>query len=347
MNTKTHINLSRRELNIKQREINKYLNILKDIDKYSFSNNSEDPFIQKCYLREKSLRINITKALLEIITHWEKPDFNGKLNHWQKNKVERNINNLKLYIEKLLKELKKEHIEEYCKNYNSLQPIFVEKDNLILLINSFYGSIIFDIIWASDISIGDLISIANGKVNLENLKKKLPSKVKLIKNTITPFLENNKKYKEFASTITEAIKCYKKNIYKGASILIIVSIEGLVRKLGEFLIKKQNIEKKEYYSLNNFLRNTKWKKDFEINSTELILITGDCIFKEDTPLDDKIVLIDLKTRLDFLRRRFKEDRDAILHGEKQFGFIWDLYINLSALYEVYLTIKYYEKLYKE
>jgi hypothetical protein len=62
------------------------------------------------------------------------------------------------------------------------------------------------------------------------------------------------------------------------------------------------------------------------------------------PLEE--IKISFKDRLDFLRRRFKEDRDLILHGlEKDYGKEWNLFVNFSALNQVYETCEYYRKLY--
>ena len=56
--------------------------------------------------------------------------------------------------------------------------------------------------------------------------------------------------------------------------------------------------------------------------------------------------INLKTRLDFLRRRFKDDRDLILHGvEHNYSTKWNLFLNFSALSHVYEVICYYDNLY--
>ena len=59
------------------------------------------------------------------------------------------------------------------------------------------------------------------------------------------------------------------------------------------------------------------------------------------------IKINLKTRLDFLRKRFKEDRDLILHGlESEYGSNWHLFINFSALAQVHKAVTYYDKLHE-
>jgi hypothetical protein len=83
------------------------------------------------------------------------------------------------------------------------------------------------------------------------------------------------------------------------------------------------------------------------------MITGqDKTLKEEfedslkNPLDK--VKVNLKTRLDFLRRRFKDDRDLILHGlQDDYGRGWNLFLNFSALSHVYAVLKYYDDLYNK
>ena len=129
--------------------------------------------------------------------------------------------------------------------------------------------------------------------------------------------------------------------------LILVGLEGLVRKLGRSLIHRQGLDesflKKEYYSLDLFLRNIPWESDIKINKSRLMFITGDYVFNDErNGSSDEYVYTDLKTRLDFLRRTFKKERDTTLHGHlTNIGEVWDLYRNYSALYEVYLVIKNY------
>ena len=132
---------------------------------------------------------------------------------------------------------------------------------------------------------------------------------------------------------------------------MLIAIEGLVRKLGSKLIKWQNLDEKhlvtKYNSLDKFLRAIPWKEDFQIDKGRLMFITGDFVFKKDSSFKEiDNMKINLKTRLDFLRRTFKGERDLILHGQKSdFGEVWDLYRNFSALNEVFLVIKQYEELY--
>lgn len=314
----------------------------------NFENDSPDEFILECIIRENCIKNNIGRAFRSLNEHIEQPGIEGYLNIWQKNKVERNKKTLIKYIEKLYVKLDRKEIISYCKNKHPLQPAFYEDDEMIFWINSYYGNVLLDIMWANDISVSDVINVSKGIIDKENLAKKIPEKIKVIKREIIPFLKKHDDYKNYVDSINESVMSYKKKLYQGASLLILPTIEGIVRKLGTYLIKTQELGDKylhkEYNSLDSFLRNIPWKEDIEIEKSRLMFITGDYEFMDERKFDKKNdnVKVNLKTRLDFLRRIFKKERDTTLHGNMEnIGDSWDLYRNYSALFEVYLTLRYY------
>jgi len=311
-----------------------------------FDEHLKDKLTLDCLEREKSIKSTINTVSRYIIENIERPGFSGKLTHWQEAKIERNIENLIKYIEKLFPLLEKENIIEYCRDRKKHLPVGHIPDMLIIPINSFYASAVLDIVWASDLSVGDLINISKGKINHKSLASKLPSKVRIIRNEIIPFLSKQPNYSDYIPYIRESVKSHKNKLFFGASLIILVVIEGLVRLLGRELISRQNLGAKylnqKYYSLDSFLRKIPWEKDIKIEEDRLMFLSGDYKFAE-SRIETKYQHIDLKTRLDFLRRTYKKERDAILHGEMDgLGEAWDLYRNYSALYEVYLTIKSYK-----
>ncbi len=285
----------------------------------------------------------------------ERPEkISSHQSYYQKVRIKRNIKKLGEYIEYLAGQLDKDKIIEF---YNSqkgpLYNHFVDIDMPYLINYSYYGSIIIDILWANDITITEAMYISAGRLKLESLGKKLPSKINELKIKILPFFKNNKIGKKHYSTLKEAVDCLDKKINKGANLLLLTSVEGIVRDLGSFLIQKQNlnidINDREYNSLDSFLRKIEWKNDYEISKIRLSLLTGNYELFINRDSNDFLQneQISLKTRLDFLRRRFKEDRDLILHGvESDYGKEWHLFVNLSALSQIYETVKYYLKKYK-
>jgi hypothetical protein len=329
--------------------------LLKRIETKLFPNKPTSDFEQRCKSREVSLKEYIEICRLMIMHHIEKPaDKNGKLSFWKKEKIKKNMGNLIKYTEELAEELDKNKIEEYCKTPRFLMSPF-EPDIIFLIQNSYYASVITDILWASEITLNEAMEISAGNLDIEDLGKKLPSKIKETKSIIIPYLKRNKKYYRHVPNLKEAVNCYEKKFRKACNLILMTTIEGLVRDLAEFLNEKQglhlDLSTTKFHSLDSLLRNVNWINDYEISATQLTLIIGqDLTSNERPPRPDDNLLgytkIDLKTRLDFLRRRFKDDRDLILHGvDHDFGKTWNLFLNFSALSHVYEVIKYYDKLY--
>lgn len=64
-------------------------------------------------------------------------------------------------------------------------------------------------------------------------------------------------------------------------------------------------------------------------------------------VDQQPVMVSLKVKLQFLLRRFKEDRNAIIHGHfVDLDKKWKCYVNFSALVNLYRLILELESLYK-
>lgn len=321
-----------------------------------FPDKPTSDFEQRCKDREVAIKEYIELCRLMIMHHIDKPaDIGKKLSFWKKEKIRKNMGNLIKYTEELAEELDKEKIKEYCRSPRFLLTPF-QPDITFLIQNSYYASVITDILWADEITLNEAMEISAGHLNIEDLGKKLPSKIKQTKAIIIPYIRKSKKYLRHAQNLKEAVDCYEKKFYKACNLILMTTIEGFVRDLAEFLNEKQELNvdlaANKYNSLDSLLRNVNWIKDFEISASRLSLIIGqDQTSREQAPHSDDNLLgfskVDLKTRLDFLRRRFKDDRDLILHGvDHDYGKRWNLFLNFSALSHVYEVIIYYDKLYK-
>jgi hypothetical protein len=327
----------------------------KRIETNLFPDKPTSDFERICFEREESIKEYIEICRLMIIHHIDKPsDKGGKLSYWKKEKIKRNMGNLIKYTEELAEELDKSKIEEYCRTPRFLMTPF-QPDIIFLIQNSYYASVITDILWAKEITLNEAMEISAGKLNIQDLGKKLPTKIKETKAIILPYLRKSKKYFRHTSNLKEAIGCYEKKFFKACNLILMTTIEGLVRDLAEFLNECQglglDLSSSKFNSLDSLLRNVNWAKDFKISASQLSLIIGQDQTSsekqprsEDNPLGYS--LIDLKTRLDFLRRRFKDDRDLILHGvDPDYGKTWNLFLNFSALTHVFEVITYYDKQY--
>ncbi len=326
-------------------------NILDKIESKSIFSESKEEDITKYIQRETTIKNTILRTIHALHVYDEKKEFLKKKDYWKLGKVKQNEEILFKYLERLLLKLNKNEIIKYCNESNSFTPLTREEDDILLILVSYYSCIEMDILWDSDISVLQAIKISQGKLTQSDLLKNLPCKVRFINKTILPFIEKSKLYNPHYKILRESMKSYEKKLYCGCNLLLLVSIEGLVRDLGYYLIDKQALDKSklkdEYSSLDSFLREIPWKKDIEIDSNKLLFINSEYKFREDKTYDiNPSVNVDLKNRLDFLRRRFKEDRNLILHGlDTEYGNPWNLYMNFSALTEVFMTIKSFENKY--
>lgn len=263
-------------------------------------------------------------------------------------RVKRSLKRYSDYIDYLAEELEREKII----NFFSKQQLFFANYDIdipFIVANSYYGSIKYDLYWITDLKLYDALDISVGNKNVDELASYLPTTFKNFKSDIHNYFKSEEFFKEFKDTFQEIEKAYKVKLFRACSLLILTSIEGIVRKLGHFLIEKRDlkIKSKDYAnSLDGFLRKVEWEKDYPVSYSKYRLITGDCDFCKGNEPNE--IMITFQERLDFLRRRFKEDRDLILHGlENDYGKEWHLFINFKALEEVYKTSKFYIELYKE
>ena len=317
-----------------------------------FTKNPTSDFEKKCRLREEGIK-EYLDVIGEIIKqHISKPGYSrNKLSHWKQEKIKSCIKNLADYIDELVKELNKVKIETYCRQLtplNFLRSPF-DPDITLLILNSYFGSIVTDIYWIKTITIQEAMQISGGNLDISELGKRTPLAIAHVQT----FLKNNKKllneYENHIKTIEEAFNCYKNKYYKAFNLLLLTSIEGLTRNLGAYLVRKQGLEVDPYSetfnSLDSFLRKIPWKADLKSSRMSLAMMTchyerinyNDPFAKRPDPFEE--INITLKNRLDFLRRRFKENRDLILHGqETEYDKPYHGFINASALYEVLETI---------
>jgi hypothetical protein len=147
-------------------------------------------------------------------------------------------------------------------------------------------------------------------------------------------------------------------LLNAGNVLLLTTIEGLVRDLAVVVCNYQkidvNLDSEEYNSLSNLLRKIPWEKDIFIDHSQLSILNQDRVPHvinwgyplqwNDNFINGTYTEINLNERLGFLKRRFKEHRDNILHGDNiEYGNSFHLYTNLSALSEVLKVAEYYHK----
>jgi hypothetical protein len=323
-----------------------------------FPGSSTDAFIIKCKQREENIKTFLNVCWKIIEQHLYTPGLETKrLSHWKKVKIESNIKNLLAYLDELVLALNKQSIEDTInsKGITLQSKIVFEPDFNLLTINSYYGSIVTDIYWIDSLTVRDATLIGKGELDLNELIKYSDLKISFFKKLLKEHRSTFEGYK--LDSLKEALKCFDYKLYKAFNLLLLNIIEGITRKLGMYLIDQQKLDvdahDEEYNSLDSFLRKIPWKKDLEISISKYILLTGDYSRSQieknqDIPPLPKTIFVNLKSRLDFLRRRFKENRDMVIHGDElEYDDKLQSFINISALVEVLSAIIEYKCLYKK
>lgn len=333
-----------------------------------FEKDSKDKFTSYCRKREDELKCAIDICGVMLHHHIEKPGLKGKIDFWKKEKIKDNIQNIWYYTFELNQKLNKESIEKNVKNQmSSILPIFInqEPDLVFLILHSYYGSILTDLNWIKDMPFQLTFGLASGYLNIEEIGKLLPKRIAQLKRFLDSENELVERYKSAFHSIGELLVCYEHKCYKSFNVLAIVTIESLVRQFGKYLIEKQGLEidteSDRYNSIDSFLRKIPWKDRIKYSKTSAKLWTSNSFKLKEKEKNDlnseeidhsdllgKGVFLNYKERLDFLRRRFKENRDMILHGQEMiFDTDWQCYINVSALLEVLKTMNEFTNLYEE
>lgn len=322
-----------------------------------------DQFQQDCLERENGLKEYLNICMEMITEHATAPGIKKKTKR-QELKSEECVINISKYISELVEELDKSKIEGFCKSIDRSQFNFdfhtrtpFYPDVLFLIQNSFYTVNTSNIMWTNDVSIMDCMKISRGQLDLEELGKYIPSKIESIKKYTLPFLKESELFGAHYEPIKEALLAHKKKLIRSCNLLLMTTIEGMVRNLANFLIVHQELHEKHneenYSSLNKLLRDVPWKEDFEIDTSSLSLLIGENKTRKEKISDgvnklDETVFVNLSTRLDFLKDRFKDNRDMILHGTYQeYNKNWNLYLNLSALVEVSGVCQRYITMYEK
>ncbi|MBI2282829.1 MAG: hypothetical protein HYU71_03875 [Bacteroidetes bacterium] len=319
--------------------------------KVLFPKRTGDALYMLCKEREEGIKHDFDiclKAFNSQLINFKKNE--EKLSKWQKEKCKICAGNLGRYLEYLAIELDKKIIEEHCRLIAGASgPIMpFMPDIVLLLINSYQGAIETDLHWIGDLVLNDYIDISIGDFDYSKLEKYFPGRIEKIESLCRELAYIG--YVSLrADSIKEAITCHNTKQQKASNLLLITIIEGLVRSLGLYLAGKQSLiqdttDKRKYASLDGFLHKIPWKKDLSITDIKLGLLTGN-YSAYDYPKENN-VKTNLAERLSFLTRRFKDTRNAILHGEDTgYANVLNSFMNFSALYEVLLTIKEYDQLY--
>ncbi|MDR6487209.1 hypothetical protein J2799_001694 [Chryseobacterium vietnamense] len=116
------------------------------------------------------------------------------------------------------------------------------------------------------------------------------------------------------------------------------SLNLLREKYSKHIVAKNNIERK----LKKLDENTTDQNILLKYLTELKTLSGNLMTE-----NDKEIKINLAVMLDFLVRKYKDDRNQIIHGNfKNYNLKWKNYINFAAVVKIFDVFTEYNKFYK-
>jgi len=266
-------------------------------------------------------------------------------NGWRKYHIPKMITNLLEYKEELNNKL-----EDPSNN-------FIYIDETLLVKNSFFGmhySEIFHLL--PQLTYKEMIELKTGKLNLEKLKLALPNKISSLKKYSSNYIKNSSRYSEFYPIIEEALKTYELKLIKAANLLVVTCIEGMVRKLAGFLKQEQNLtinlEPGNYNSLASLLREDFWKEDLQTESYIVRMLDTPENFRmrneySGVKSHEKFMDISIKIRLGYLRKRFKDNRDLMLHGQNtEYDNITNTFFNFGSLNDIISVLIQYDDKYR-
>ena len=400
---------------------------------------------------EKSIRIQRIEHIKDVKRLARKMlDANIVIHQTRKNTWERGVNNnnivqLKSIINKVNKDLHERSVHEYVKNELS-KVRFLESKNHFLshpLINNTimrfkreneifevlrYSpnySIVYDLYWIDDGTVGEQMDLAYGEASPDVYEKYCPAKLDEITTHVLPYISNKPGYEISAKILKSVAEQFDSNIYVSTNILLITVAESMVRQLCRDVYKQQNPfltdEEVDKYidgkqSIETLITNDDWVDDVEIDVREAYLQSK---YIEDSSLKSAVELIDrhklaehkireqlklcieigkkygveewdvsskvdgeikaklldyqqelkipidkaqeyrselistnttiktsIRVKLQFLVRRFKEDRNSIIHGNyTDFDKGWKSYIYLAAIMKISHVIRVYDEIY--
>lgn len=293
-------------------------------------------------------------------------------------------------------------------------------------------SIVYDLYWIDDGTVGEQMDLAYGRSTPDIYEKYCPQKVDEIRSKVLPDLSKRPEFDTSSKILKNVINQFQSNIYLSSNILLITVAESMVRELCRYVYKCQNpslsLEDVDNYintkqSMETLIINGEWKNDISMDIREAYIQSK---YIEDDSLKSAVELIDrhqmveqkireqykhcldigkkygieelvkeeldksekegnklieklksyqeelnvyvdrtkelqaellspettistsIKVKLQFLVRRFKEDRNSIIHGNyNDFDKGWKCYIYLAAIIKVWLIIKQYDGVYEK
>src|SRR5690606_730812 len=137
----------------------------------------------------------------------------------------------------------------------------------------------------------DALQISKSDFDIKKLNEYLPDSILVLEKIIIPHFKKDSHFSEFYGVLSELKKTIENKTFRAANLLIMTLIEGIVRKLGAYLIVKQNLNvepnDRNFNSLDSFLRKIDWAKDYEISKTKFRLKTANFEYNRGGKFNEK------------------------------------------------------------
>ena len=232
-------------------------------------------------------------------------------NKWEHRVYEKNIKKLKEIIYEINQESKDSSIENFVLNVLMIDKRMKSNEKTLIDISGLretcnnikselkefniirYSpsySVIHDLYWIEDGTVGDQKDIILGRKTPEIYGQYLQSKIDKIKKEVLPFLESKKELIPSTRILRTAIENLDQNKYAAANILIITIIEGLVRIICKRIYSNQNpkLSEKdiehyiyhEFTSLESLITKGDFKPNYDITIVDGYLLNQHVISDE-------------------------------------------------------------------
>lgn len=264
----------------------------------------------------------------------------SRKNSWERDVNKNNIFRLKSIITKTNKELHDQSINKFVEKE-------ISQNNFMIAQNHFLGhpgindtiknvlrgseifkvlryspnySIVYDLHWIEDGTVGDQMELAYGNASPNVYEKYCPTKIEEVRTKVIPYLSKNPQYATSVKLLKNITDQFQSNIYLSTNILLITVAESMVRQLCRYVYERQNqnlpTEEVQKYidgkqSIESLIINDDWLNDIEILEAYM-----QSEYIDDNSLKSAVELIDLHKETE---QEIREQVELCIEIDKKFG----------------------------
>jgi hypothetical protein len=257
-------------------------------------------------------------------------------NSWEREVNKNNILRLKSIITKAKKDLHDRSIDEFVEKEisqyeflttqshflahpdinNTIKNVIKGNEIFEVLHYSPNYSIVYDLYWIEDGTVGEQMEVAYGNSSPDMYEKYCSTKIEQIRSKVIPYLSNNSQFDLSVKILKNITDQFKSNIYLSTNILLITVAESMVRQLCRYVYKNQNPlssdEDVDKYingkqSIETLIINKDWIDDIELDIRDAYIQSK---YIEDDSLKLAVELVDRhKVAEQKIRKQFQNCLD--------------------------------------